>query len=571
MDEELKTTSIEIKEVTDDTVTVAGYGIVFGGKDLEGDTFMPDTDLDMEYVPVKRVYYDHTLEEVKHSLGTVIKAAADEIGVWVEAQLDRHKDYVDAVTELIKKGVIGWSSGSAGHLVSREKGIIKKWPVIEFSLTPTPAEPRTLGVELRTLLAENGIELPEPSEALVAGEAEKAVPDADNPTIMESDAMDENKADTTLSADKVEEIVAKALEADRAALKANAEAEAKAQEEFQKAVDEGVKSALDSIPAWKGGFSTPKVTELGMADDDVKSFEYWIKTGDEGAVKAALQGQTDTEGGYAVPDDFYNQVVAKRADMSVARRAGAISYPTNLDRVLIPTEGTSMSKFAITAEEGAIDENEPTFGQVILPVYRETKLVKASVEWLADAQAGAATTFLAGAFGRAEAAWENHYFVSTGTAGTGEPTSALVSSGLGVTAAGTNAITGPEVVSLVYSVPDYYRMGASMVMAGATEGALRGLQANPFSFQATPAGGIQGGIEGLPVFNDATMPAMTTGLKPILVGNFRDYFVIVERANLVVQRLVELYAGNGQVGLLGTFRRGGGVTQAGAFKHLIMA
>ena len=63
---------------------------------------------------------------------------------------------------------------------------------------------------------------------------------------------------------------------------------------------------------------------------------------------------------------------------------------------------------------------------------------------------------------------------------------------------------------------------------------------------------------------------MTTGLKPVLIGDFSYYFV-AERSGLVIQRLDELYAGNGQIGLLAHFRRGGVAGQAEAFKHLLLS
>jgi hypothetical protein len=47
----------------------------------------------------------------------------------------------------VQKGKLGYSTGSVAHLVERLEGNIKRWPVYELSLTPTPAEPRTLGVE----------------------------------------------------------------------------------------------------------------------------------------------------------------------------------------------------------------------------------------------------------------------------------------------------------------------------------------------------------------------------------------------------------------------------------------
>lgn len=149
-------TRVSIKSITDDTVTLAGYGVIFGGVDLEGETFTSDTDFMPDLVQNKLVLYDHGADElIKSAVIGRVNASdikADDTGLWIEAELDRHAAYMDMVLELAEKGVLGWSSGSVGHLVAREGKSIKRWPIVEFSLTPTPAEPRTLGVNrLKTL------------------------------------------------------------------------------------------------------------------------------------------------------------------------------------------------------------------------------------------------------------------------------------------------------------------------------------------------------------------------------------------------------------------------------------
>lgn len=149
-----KTThQVKILEQDDNIATVGGYGVIFGGEDLEGEQFAADTDYMPDLVPVKLVLYDHAFGEVKHIIGQAAEKI-DEIGIWVEAQLDRSREYVEAVIELVEKGVLGWSSGSVGRLVERDGKYIKRWPIVEYSLTPTPAEPRTLGVERIKKLAE---------------------------------------------------------------------------------------------------------------------------------------------------------------------------------------------------------------------------------------------------------------------------------------------------------------------------------------------------------------------------------------------------------------------------------
>lgn len=149
---------VEIKQLTDDYAIVAGYGVVFGGADLVGDCFTADTDFRLELVPNKPVFYDHTLELPQRELGHVVKIVPDSQGLWIEAQLDRYRDYVEEVLRLIEQGALGWSSGTIGHLVRREgeTGVIKSWPLIEMSLTPQPCEPRTLGVQRVKARAEEG-------------------------------------------------------------------------------------------------------------------------------------------------------------------------------------------------------------------------------------------------------------------------------------------------------------------------------------------------------------------------------------------------------------------------------
>lgn len=145
--------SVKITAQDETSIRVAGWGLRFGGEDLDGERFTPQTDFDLELVPRKRVYYDHRIEEVKHPLGVVTRIRREEMGLWVEAQIERGRKYAAEVIALIERGLLGWSSGTAAHLADREGGVIKRWPIIEFSLTPTPAEPRTLGVEVVKHLA----------------------------------------------------------------------------------------------------------------------------------------------------------------------------------------------------------------------------------------------------------------------------------------------------------------------------------------------------------------------------------------------------------------------------------
>jgi HK97 family phage major capsid protein len=127
---------------------IGGYLVVWGDqtqRDLQGEYFTPETDLGLDWYKQRPVLYHHGLDGAMKAavIGVIDTLRADETGLWAEAQLDIHKRYVRTVQQLVQRGILGWSSGSLPHLVEvAEDGRIKQWPIVEGSLTPTPAEPR---------------------------------------------------------------------------------------------------------------------------------------------------------------------------------------------------------------------------------------------------------------------------------------------------------------------------------------------------------------------------------------------------------------------------------------------
>jgi phage head maturation protease len=175
--EQMVNHAIKVLSATDTHYRIGGYGVVYGGVDLDGETFTAETDYQLDLVPRKPVYYDHAQRDIKNSLGYTAEVTEDDNGIWIEAELDRSRQYVDRVMALVHAGRVGWSSGSVAHLAQREGGVIKTWPVVEFSITPTPAEPRTLGIreikaleDLADLIGEPPIEdAPEPAQQTPLG------------------------------------------------------------------------------------------------------------------------------------------------------------------------------------------------------------------------------------------------------------------------------------------------------------------------------------------------------------------------------------------------------------------
>ena len=133
---------------------VEGYLVRFGNSndtDLEKDYFTKSTDFGFEFDNGEShklgLYYNHGMDKV---LGTKKigygEVKMDDKGLWYSAQLNMADEYSKMIYDLAKKGQLGFSSGSASHMVEREmmgKAYeIKRWALAEASLTPTPAEYR---------------------------------------------------------------------------------------------------------------------------------------------------------------------------------------------------------------------------------------------------------------------------------------------------------------------------------------------------------------------------------------------------------------------------------------------
>jgi HK97 family phage major capsid protein len=387
--------AVKILDMTDDAATVGGYGVLFGGVDLDGETFTADTDYRMDLVPTKLVFYDHMAREVKHQLGTVgnDNIKADDKGIWIEAQLNRSVEYVNEVLKLVEKGVLGWSSGSVAHLTQRAEGVIKSWPIVEFSLTPTPAEARTLGVErikalarldpsLKALVPETGPGNPVVENATTAGES----------AILTDEINQETKSMTEITREEIGDVVADNLakydEMKAAAEKSAAEREA----ELQAARDEAVaafksKQTADNDP---GPAKAVNLNTVGIGNDtEVKAFENWARTGDANAAMKASNDSTwnittDADGGYAVPTDHFQGIVARRDESMIANTLGVRRFTGTGTTINVPVDNEDNGEFVSTSESGAYDRDQAALTQVALTLVKYTKKIDITVELLQD-------------------------------------------------------------------------------------------------------------------------------------------------------------------------------------------
>lgn len=528
-----QTTAVKLIALNDDTAIVGGWGVIFGGKDLYGETFTKSTDFMLDLVPNKPVLYDHSLGEVKHIIGKAIKIEPRDAGLWVEAELKRNEEYVSQVLELVQKGALGWSSGSVSHLVRMDGSQIKAWPLIEMSLTPTPAEPRTLGVEVIKTLVES-----DPSFEALMPEA------GGNPAASADDA----------------EIEVKNVESEETNIMAN---EAKTEESAQvdvSALVEGMKSLAADVATIKGALeqeppvnavksSAPAVnTKTKRGDSEVKAIAYYVRTGDAGAFGDAVKASNDTDmniltpadGGYAVPTGHYQGIIAKRDEGMLMPKLGVRRIPGKGTTVNVPADNGSANVFVTTLETSQFDRDAPALTQIPMTLVKRTKKIVLSDELLED-EDSRVMEFLNDYVGRALALTHNSMLVTEALA-----------SGSSVALTAAAAASTQDIPTLIKSLKGGYADGAQFVMRRATHYEYLDNTGDNFQFVNTPNGPAQG-LWGYPVAESEYVGAVGASQKSSIFGNF-GFMGFREAPGLTFLRDPYSSADTGQVNLFYYFR-----------------
>jgi len=144
---------LKVLAQTDNEIRVGNYLILFGGRDLAGEFFTKNTQVESTYTAMDVLYedFEHGMDPdgIGNSEDNVLGVVdwksrkVDQNGIYVERILKRQAEYMDYLQQLIDMGVMGTSSAAIpGKTMRSDKGEITKWPLMRDSLTVTPMEPR---------------------------------------------------------------------------------------------------------------------------------------------------------------------------------------------------------------------------------------------------------------------------------------------------------------------------------------------------------------------------------------------------------------------------------------------
>jgi HK97 family phage major capsid protein len=513
---------------------VRGRGIVYGGKDLTGDVFTKSTDLgDTRSFVGTPVYYDHGLGSIRGQIGTVKAWTPVGDGIDVQIELDKRLDYIDDVMKLVKSGALGLSTGALSHLVVRQDGELKRWVVGEISLTPTPAEPRTLTEVKATQdnATRTAVATLSPSDTTSTNQLKGTTVENINQIVQDAVvAALKNVAGEPVNGGT---IVAPAPAVKSIAL--DNDTDAFASRDYERAYKSYVRGTADN-------------SELNVLSN-AKSHAF--KT---------LTEATNNDGGYTVPTTVNREITAKRDDMSLLGQFAFTRITTESWKHIMPAQSTKATP-GIVAEGVTATASEPNLANSkTIQLYKDTLEFAVSDELLADSSSNL-EQFMQVEIARAMAVSSNSYIL-LGT-GSSQPygLNARVTNSVALSA---SAITNAQVIAVSTAVNGSYLQSGQTgwVMRNATWGALRTLDLTNYNRITAIENGVRY-VEGWRTALSESVAAIGTGNKSLWFGNF-SYYAFCERTSGVqIDRWRDVR--KGLTYIVASWRYGGDVTQPEAF------
>jgi len=309
--------------------------------------------------------------------------------------------------------------------------------------------------------------------------------------------------------------------------------------------------------------AVPETVQQKSADDPDANF--WRYVRGVPYERDALS-TVDANGGYTVPKTFQTSIIELLNKECLLRRLCSVMTTENTN--LIPVEATR-PQFRWLGEAEAYSETGLTFGQIQIGAHKGGGIIKISEELLNDSAINI-ESYVRRKMADGIAVLEEEAFISGN--GTQKPKGLLDGITAGITTAAAGKFTSDELIDMLYSVAVGYRKNGVWLVSDVFEREVRKLKDKneQYIWQQGFTSDAPNTLLGHPVYVSEFMGnELTTGKTPAIFGDLK-YYQIADRGSMGLQRLNELYAGNGQVGFRIHKRVDGKLTMADAVKSFKM-
>lgn len=317
------------------------------------------------------------------------------------------------------------------------------------------------------------------------------------------------------------------------------------------------------------GVQEPKKSELG------KALAAWMRDPRRsGTFLGEVNTTVNTEGGYLTIPEIDSEITRLATATVIMRSLASVKTIGRPSYVKFVNKGGVTARGEDEGEEGSGDGDTPEIVPIEIFVHKLTSYPISTQEALDDLELDVAQ-WLAEEVGIAFADKEEEWFISgdgvkkaKGFLAYNAVVNANYAWGkLGYTASGdASKLTADALISLIHTLKQKYRGGASFLCNDLTLAAIRKLKDDDghYLWQPSLQEGIPDRLLGYPCANSDYMPDISSGAFPLAFGNWKTGYQIIDRKGISI--LVNPYKKSGKIIFETNKRTGGDVVNFEAIK-----
>lgn len=267
------------------------------------------------------------------------------------------------------------------------------------------------------------------------------------------------------------------------------------------------------------------IDELTVEEKN-KAFAYALFTADRVALKTLSEG-TNADGGFTVPQDFYNKLVMEITEKAIMRPLVTV-VPMKTNVLTIPT-GAHGPDVYWTAEGVTKTTTTMDFAQPTITAYKMASIIYLTDELIEDS-AFDLVNVLISRFADRVAEEEDKVIVNG--VGTTQPTGIFANATVATRACTAVGMGFDDIINLIYDLPVKYRANAKFIIHPQLVRELRLLKdtTNRYLWQDPVAAGQPSTIHGYPVIEN-----YWARVDQIAFGDYKEGYWLGDRQKMTVK------------------------------------
>lgn len=348
----------------------------------------------------------------------------------------------------------------------------------------------------------------------------------------------------------------------------------KAREEFEKGyikksdLDEKLSKITARFDEVETKLTRPPVGEskVDLKEPEIKAFNAFLRKGVGSLTpeeRKVLTIADTTHAGVLAPYEYVQQIIKALVPFSPIRSLATVRQ-TKAYAVEIPTETTLAAATWVAESVEKTETTSPIYGLTEIKTFEMKYLIKATQKMLEDS-AFPLEQEIAEITGKKFGQLEDTAF--HGGNGTTAPEGLTINTTVVAAArnfATDNVLGFADFLAVQYDLKTPYVKNASWLLARSTLGYVLGLKSattNTYLLQPNLQQGQPATILGSPVYEDTNFAAGNGATADAAIvaayGDFKAGYMIADRIDIIIQRLIEKYAEFGMIGFLARKRVGG--------------